>query len=129
MKNGKHYCQLVTRDGVYFCQWQLNEQELKLKPKENRPSNNEFIYLIYGTPEDNLLKKNLSEFKIAFSEMEEIFQRKFSQMMNSIEIFLRNGTSRFITFYTKQKLGIFLRKFQQLTNNFKNMKFVKDPPK
>lgn len=77
----------------------------------SRPSYEQLKFLIYGTPEDNLIKKNIMV-QIVLDEIEEIFYRKFSQMQNSIEIFMVNGTSRFITFYTKQFLSYFMNKLQ-----------------
>jgi hypothetical protein len=119
-------CELVTREGVYFCNWELNERELVLKPKESRPSYKENKTLIYGTPEDNLIKKNLVEQRVQLYEIAEVFFRKFSQMYNSIEVFMNNGTSKFITFYTKQLLSTFIKKLQHANPG---LVIVKDPVK
>ena len=48
---GKQLCEFVTREGVYFCEWELTERELRLKPKDNRPSYTDNKIFITGTPE------------------------------------------------------------------------------
>lgn len=80
---------------------------------------------MYGTPEQNLIKKNSTVQAIFLDDIDEIFYRKFNQIYNSIEIFLFNGTSKFITFYTNQLLKYFL---SVLKKKFYGLKIIKNPP-
>lgn len=59
-------------------------------------------------------------------EISEVFYRKFSQRYNSVEIFMNNGTSKFITFYKQVLLGNFAKK---LSHCNPNLVIVKDPVK
>ncbi len=100
---------MIIREGVYFCEWELIQHYIKLKPIDSRPDYKKVDYIIYGTPDDNLIYRNLIEQYVFSGDIEEIIYRKFSQIMyNAIEIFLKNGTSKFINFYTPTHLASFI---------------------
>ena len=105
----------------------MDKSALRLTTLKHRPEGNDsqLWYLKLGTTESNLIINRTLECVIEFKEVEEVMFRRSNQITNnSLEFFLENGTSRFISFYTRNILSSFVRAMKGVA---RSLKIVTDP--
>lgn len=92
----------------------------------DRPNSDKLWYLKLGTPTENLLHMVMRA-EILPEDVVEIFYRKFNQITNnSLEFYIKNGTSKFLSFYRKEDLANIIKNIEK---PFKGVKIIKDTVK
>ena len=103
----------MTREGVYCCEWEWEENVFKIQPLKSRPSSEEprLWFLRLGTAESNLLTNpDLTPRLIHLNTVKEVLMRRVNQITgNAVEFFLNDGSSKLVSFFTKNHCANFLK--------------------